>query len=1413
MCGAKPGTPWLCLVLRVTLTLAALLFLAAGAPAQTTIISEGFEGAFPNTWSTGDLNPNNGLVYWKDEYNTFGSVTAHSGSWKGYCAGISNGVPVTVAGYANNQQAYMSKPMVLTGYTGANLSFWYNIPSIESYDYFRVYVNNTLLFNTDAATVTTNAGGWELVTLPLNGYLSGTNTLKFEFDSDFSVTYEGVYLDDILVRGANQPFVASLQSLQNINYIGYVLSGNPIWSNIVAQTTFSLENFTGANSVYTNVLSFRLINTNGNTVSPLYDIGGQATNGGYSYNITNLIPIAAGTNFLVTNTADLTPAAWLSQFTQYYVECRMFTNGVLAQTLTTAPATYYDFTNAVSGDNALNGLLNFTNNAWSRTYAVTTIPGQNTFETTVGYEIRRFDDFAAAQAAASVPVVFNCTLRDNLGNVVPLVSSNLVFYDTVTNHNYFFSIPIPSFQAAGHVLDLQPAGQLDSVNKTYSLTVALANTNDPVSGQVIAANTLVTTTNELLHFDGNLYFGNVGTILTGLAGAPPVNLPSGGSIATVLSSPGGYVTLQANHTYASAGFLNVVLVASGDAFVTSGNVTLNAPSPDADSVALVNFTRGPVTLTPVGGTCDFKVTLPTGFGYRLNDTSNLVVSPFLSFTGVTLSAALDPANDLNYLPGVPIFAAEETKPVWLAIDHILWHVSQGTFDIGSGTVGAFFTATNEYVFLNSNATNLVSPGTMGDKHANDKYWMSLNAADAPTLRPDPQSNALLSTTFHYGPGYFFAHFPYNTLFIWNGAGVMKDVDDLAVPGSQLSGASPVHVQYNRDCTDIGCGGGAGFAAPGITPDGSVFNFTADGGLIATGPTLSTVNLQWGWIPGADYAQQAFGFTNGVLHMPGDFLRGDQNLMTPDQGPSTILLSGFAGTNLNYVERPLSKAYTAGLADYAGLNFRCAADSLHPARSTIADETNINWSLTGRSKYYIRYGGVSGIHEAVAGTFPTNLVLWGYQFTFSNYGLSYLDSQNKDSLTDGQISLHGPANFVQAFLDMKFSCLGAPTSGDVPPNDPFKVMSYWGADFKTHSITFQGNGSCSPADGYLVLGIEGYASHVTKALYGQVGFFAGGDQIPATFGLAGVTSRLKMPNTFPMDGANGTSYTFTPAEDAYYNTYSNAMNLSPQPPGWINIFGKLKVPFFEDLQLHWQTSCHTNGVQASNSLIHLSGGWPRPGTTNPNYGWNDGSGRTPFETNLFDPGNAGWPGVAGGVASVDLYRANTVQQFHPRAQKLWLGVVDFDYPLAWDPSLRSFTSYQPTTNNLLVVSAQHQVKYMDAYHAELDFGAQYSGLPQINLANIAFTALDQATGVSDAIIKTATQPINDALNTGMDQMNQMLNAQMKDLMDGVFDKTINPIIDSYYNSLSNQWANTWNTLTPAQKQLFAASAYTNGLNFF
>jgi hypothetical protein len=1275
----------------------------------------------------------------------------------------------------------------------------------SSFDTIMAVYTGTILTNLTLVAANDDAG---------NGGLTSTVTFVAAAGTEYRIGVDGyngasgTYVLTWLYPTVNETALStSVTNLSNFIYDSDSLyGGGTNRDQLRLRTTVISTNLSSALHWTTYVLSYRLLDTNG-LAQPIYDVSGITTNSGFTCNVTNTILIGAYSSVTNTNAASLKPARRLDPYNQYTVEMKIYRLGTYTgATASTSPTVYLEYTNLVSGDTSYNTIPYVFSASWSQTYAIQTAPGQTAFQASVFYGLYRYDDFAQASPATNNVTVYLTYELHNATNgaLIPLKNSS-------TN----FSHPVPSYTAgapksvaAGGFSDnflLEPFSQINSVSNGYYVLVKVSVDNN-TGGPYLTTPFAQSPASQLLHFNGSLYFGTIETTLTGVASAPPLASPSGSVIPTTLTGATGYVTGAADHTFSGAGPFGVSLDSTGNAFVSSGSVVLSAPSPDNDSLARVNFQRGPVTLGPAGASATVTATLPTGLGYRLGDTSSQRLTAYVPFGTISLTASLNPTADLTFLPGSTIYAAEESKPLWLITDRILWHIATGKFDLPATGTGAVYVNAANYAALYSASNSLVDPPSMGDKRSNDKYWMFLSGVTSGfSAVPDTGSNALLSAQFTFSAGGFRTHFPYDTLLRWSGAGLVKIVDDLMLTGSAsyLSGASAVSVPYSQNCQDC-LSGATMVATPTMAVTNSLYGFTRDGGLLALG-TLTSTDLQWGYIdPLSNFAQTAEKFTAASFHMPGSFIRGDQNTLPAVQRPATILYTGFLASNPSVVERPLGAGYSAGLADYAGLNFRAVTDNLHPAHSTIAGQVNIQWKLDARSKYYVRFGGVTGIHESVPGTFPANLTLWGYSFTFSNYSLAYLDSENVDSVTAGAISLPMPSAFTQNFDGLMFSCMGAPTGGDVPQGDGFKVMSYWGADFKTLSLEFATTNSCNPASGgYLALGIQGYASHVDKPLFGKVGFFPGGDIIPPSFGLPGITSRLKLPNVINIDGPNGSSYALTPVQDAYYNVWSNSP--SGGAPGWISIYGKLDVPFFEDLQVHWQTSCHTNGVTASNAIVYLSGGWPRYGTTNGNHGWRDAFNRSPFQTNLFDYANRGWPGSP----TIAKYRDNDGEDYHPRAQRVWLGFVNFDYPLSWNSSLRSFKSWQEVKQDLLVVNVQHQITYMDAKRCSIDFGAQYDGLPKISIANLAFNAIDEATGVGSAIVKAASQPVEDVLTAGLDEMNKLLDTQMKQLMDGVFDKTVNPIIDQFYGALSNEW----NGLALSQKLQFVNNVQTNGLKFF
>src|SRR5258707_929217 len=123
--------------------------------AQTTILSEGFEGVFPGAWTVGYLDLNGSDATWKNVDASFGGEGAHTGNWKAYCAGFGYLGTSENPNYDVSMSAFMARDIDLTGYTDATLSFWFKIPSIESgFDSCWVYIDNTPVWSRDSPVST-----------------------------------------------------------------------------------------------------------------------------------------------------------------------------------------------------------------------------------------------------------------------------------------------------------------------------------------------------------------------------------------------------------------------------------------------------------------------------------------------------------------------------------------------------------------------------------------------------------------------------------------------------------------------------------------------------------------------------------------------------------------------------------------------------------------------------------------------------------------------------------------------------------------------------------------------------------------------------------------------------------------------------------------------------------------------------------------------------------------------------------------------------------------------------------------------------------------------------------------------------------------------------------------------------------
>lgn len=175
---------------------AALLLGSVPLRAQVVLLSEGFEGTFPGSWSVGDANGEGEDAYWgRVDLTTFGSPPLFAGNWAGYCAGVGYVDSFFGPSYQSDMSAFMSRTVNLTGQTAATLSFWFIVPSIEEgFEECRVRIGSSVIWSQSGA-----APLWQRAVLDLTPYVGAPRTLTFEFISDSSIEFEGWYLDEIQV--------------------------------------------------------------------------------------------------------------------------------------------------------------------------------------------------------------------------------------------------------------------------------------------------------------------------------------------------------------------------------------------------------------------------------------------------------------------------------------------------------------------------------------------------------------------------------------------------------------------------------------------------------------------------------------------------------------------------------------------------------------------------------------------------------------------------------------------------------------------------------------------------------------------------------------------------------------------------------------------------------------------------------------------------------------------------------------------------------------------------------------------------------------------------------------------------------------------------------------------------------------
>jgi hypothetical protein len=1010
---------------------------------------------------------------------------------------------------------------------------------------------------------------------------------------------------------------------------------------------------------------------------------------------------------------------------------------------------------------------------WSRQFAVKTIPAQRGFAATAPFWVRRLDDFGAVGGVTSVNVSLQSALQGALAGPVPLVNNSTQFNLGLSP----FLAAAPQASAGGvlqsPLLDVEPpAGtQLDSVNDTFQLGITESYSVN--GGPALTQETITLAPIQLLHFDGNLLFGPLTTAFTSLANSPTPGALAGGGVSTTLAvnNNSGYIVSSPSHTYGNGTPINAVLLSNGDAAAAS-TVPMNAPASDIGTIQNISFNRSSESLTPTGAIAYANVLMPLGFSLGVSPTSHTTIS-YAPLGYVTLDANLNPTNTALVVNG-PLFGVEETLPYWFGAPNLTWQVNSGQLVLNPNGTSVFVRQPEDDLLQSQ--TGLMD-ATLTNRVSNDGYFRNALPSGPLIVTADSNGVAQVNAQLALKPPELRPHFPYsghtNGVQIPTGAGLLIVSNSLIGAGSYLNVAGPVPVAYARDCFYVGCAAAqVGPTTLSFTTASGLFNFTPDGGLLAYG-SVPAANLQWGYTPSGNFAQQAGQVSSGAFCVAGTFLRADQTTLADAQRATAILFSGFGdASDPTYFERPGLASYNDGFANYPGLNFRSPTVGF-----SYVGQTNIGpYPLDLVSKYYVRFGGVNGIHQAT--TFPNTLKLYGYTFTFSDYGLSYLDGQNWESVTTGAIWFPPlPAGFTQPFDRMKLTCRGDLASADIPAGGGTNHLAYWAVDFKPLSLDFRAtnNDTCGTSPRFLVLGVETKLPFIPQALHATLGFKPNGNFLCPQDNVSNVDSRFDVPPELSLQGPGNTMFKLSTANQGYFNNWETP-GAAALGTGFYNLAGRIGVPFFAAPKVH----LHVTPSGPKTSRVDIMGGWPAPDSTAADLGWSVG-GNNFFNQVKFDPHSDGWPS---GVAIPD-YINSTTAQYRPRAQRDWLDVAKFDYPLQFNNVLHCFAGTGPAQVELPVINVDSRLKELAPGKVDFDFAQDINlQLPRIKVLDIVNDALNGNNGPMLSISNAVRSALNQTLDvTGINGLSLALREDAQGFFNPLLANTIDPIVAGLYPTLA------------------------------
>ncbi|MCC5789738.1 MAG: hypothetical protein JJT75_08885 [Opitutales bacterium] len=1000
------------------------------------------------------------------------------------------------------------------------------------------------------------------------------------------------------------------------------------------------------------------------------------------------------------------------------------------------------------------------------------------------------------------------------GNPVPLLDDG-IFAGTVELDEFgdpaLGELPAPVWQSFVVTTQLVPLSNLDSVNGEYRIRAVLEHVelpSDPNDWTENADREIADL--QFLHFNGELtalddpdFLATFDSIVSNptrpgtYSGTIPLTLEIPASNATIPDSPG----------LSFGGDVNIELLPSGEARIESG----------VYAVVLADFSWEVIPIPDMGLNLRADSYEVTNEGLRANGLRLEFPQGLGLLTGnsrvgqseIAAPSSITPVQT-DRLPRDPlVFSAPSGSRLFDEAMALLLPISQLTLDIDAEVFEAAV-APNAPEWVQADAYQHDSTHGFQPRASNDGYLDHLApiAVGGPIeLTVASDGSVRSSFSVDVDDGEFTPHFPrIEDALSWGTASSFIIEDSRIVAGTSFSDSGLLEIVYPGNCPDDDCiDDSAGGVLLGILGQSAGFAVSPQGGLAKSGPVSDSdgsIDLEWGYREGGSgmvATHMVEGFTEGSFFMPGNNLLAEDNPLWSSQptlagklGPGSLLLGGY-DTNDEVAALYGSGDYVDGVGAYAGLNFTVGGTPVQEGFSRIGDN-EIPWEyemMAEVSKYYVRPSGVSGRHAPDQNSFDPGLEIYGYDFVFSSYQLTYLSNLMEESWIHGQLAIGEAGDpdyytaFTQDFLGLELDCTGQLEGAEIDPTDNGpKPLTYWLGEFTPLALSFKAVGepaACPVPSRRAVFGVALEVAQVPNTLYGLLGFSPEDANIlREADNVAEVYGEIPLPGQITLPGPQNEVYRVTPTTALRFNNPSE----DDQPPvGLVNFGATVRVPFFRDLRTHVITS-----AQASSTNLFLAAGWEE-------------AGETLFTHSRFDPDHKSWPGLGSGL-DLEEYRKPTEEtdpDYIIHAEQTLLGIIDLSYPVLWQAPGAYFRSIPNDPQGLLVIEIEHHLDYLSARYAELNFGLRWDGLPKLNLANMLVDAADQQLGAARAFVDAGLDHVRDTLGGGIDAAGDLLADSMENLFNEVFDHIADEVYDPLYGNVKH-WVDTIATDTSTVQDL-------------